>query len=50
MFPSFLLHEVQTKKDNNLRISLAFNTFISGTLGGSTTKLKLTKDKIYKCT
>ena len=35
MFPSSTTHQVQTKKGNNTRISLAFNTFYKGDLGGS---------------
>ena len=33
LFPSSLYHSVHTKHESNERISLAFNTFISGTLG-----------------
>ena len=33
VFPSTVIHSVQNKTNNNLRISLAFNTFIKGTLG-----------------
>ena len=33
MFPSSTTHQVDTKKGNNTRISLAFNTFYRGTLG-----------------
>lgn len=33
LFPSTTPHSVKTKKDNNERISLAFNTYIKGTLG-----------------
>ena len=33
MFPSSLTHQVDTKKGNNTRISLAFNTFYKGTIG-----------------
>lgn len=33
MFPSSTTHEVITKKGNNTRISLAFNTFYKGTIG-----------------
>ena len=32
-FPSYLNHSVETKQDNNLRISLAFNTFVKGSIG-----------------
>lgn len=43
MFPSSLSHDVKIKKGNNLRISLAFNTFVKGILGleKSLTELKL---------
>jgi len=33
VFPSTSIHAVQDKKGDSLRISLAFNTFIKGTLG-----------------
>jgi len=33
LFPSELTHSVDIKKQNNTRISLAFNTFVKGTLG-----------------
>jgi uncharacterized protein (TIGR02466 family) len=33
LFPSSLMHMVETKKGDNTRISLAFNTFIKGNLG-----------------
>ena len=33
MFPSSTTHQVETKQGNNTRISLAFNTFISGLIG-----------------
>ena len=33
LFPSSLTHMVETKQGNNTRISLAFNTFIKGTVG-----------------
>jgi len=33
MFPSSTPHQVETKKGNNTRISLAFNTFYKGTIG-----------------
>ena len=33
MFPSSTNHQVDSKKGNNTRISLAFNTFFKGTLG-----------------
>lgn len=33
LFPSDLQHYVQTKSDNNERISLAFNIFLKGTIG-----------------
>jgi uncharacterized protein (TIGR02466 family) len=33
MFPSSLIHMVETKQGDNTRISLAFNVFIKGTIG-----------------
>jgi uncharacterized protein (TIGR02466 family) len=33
LFPSWLNHMVETKKGDNTRISLAFNTFIKGDIG-----------------
>jgi uncharacterized protein (TIGR02466 family) len=33
MFPSSLVHMVETKEGTNTRISLAFNVFIKGTIG-----------------
>lgn len=43
IFPSNLPHLVQTKQSDNIRISLAFNTFFDGTIGEnkSLTELKL---------
>tara|TARA_R100000353_G_scaffold161617_1_gene121587 strand:- start:2084 stop:2767 length:684 start_codon:yes stop_codon:yes gene_type:complete len=43
LFPSHLNHEVENKKGNNLRISLAFNVFIKGKIGQkfNLTELKL---------
>ena len=43
LFPSTVPHSVKVKKDNEERISLAFNTYIKGTLGDtkSLTELKL---------
>jgi len=35
MFPSSTTHQVDTKKGNNTRISLAFNTFYKGTIGSN---------------
>ena len=40
IFPSHLHHMVSPKQGDNLRISLAFNSFIKGTLG---TKNELTE-------
>ena len=34
LFPSSLTHGVDIKKGDNTRISLAFNTFVKGTIGG----------------
>ena len=36
MFPSSATHQVETKKGNNTRISLAFNTFYKGSVGSNT--------------
>jgi len=33
LFPSSLTHSVETKKGNNIRTSLAFNSFIKGNIG-----------------
>ena len=33
LFPSSLIHGVEKKKCNNIRISLSFNVFIKGTIG-----------------
>lgn len=33
LFPSNLTHMVQTKEDDNTRISIAFNTFVKGYIG-----------------
>ena len=33
LFPSSLIHGVQKKKGNNIRISLSFNVFFKGTIG-----------------
>jgi uncharacterized protein (TIGR02466 family) len=35
LFPSYLNHSVETKEDNDIRISLAFNTFLKGSLGNN---------------
>ena len=35
LFPSCLAHMVETKKGDNTRISLAFNTFIKGKIGNN---------------
>jgi uncharacterized protein (TIGR02466 family) len=35
LFPSSLTHMVETKQGTNTRISLAFNTFIKGTVGNN---------------
>jgi uncharacterized protein (TIGR02466 family) len=35
MFPSSLTHMVENKKGTNTRISLAFNVFVKGTIGGN---------------
>ena len=43
LFPSSLIHMVETKKGNNTRTSLAFNVFVKGMLGSTKnlTELKL---------
>ena len=43
LFPSYLDHAVDVKKGNNVRISLAFNTFVKGIIGldKALTELKL---------
>ena len=41
MFPSSLNHGVDIKKENNIRISLSFNTFYKGVLGSDTALNKL---------
>lgn len=41
MFPSSTVHEVETKKGNNTRISLSFNTFYKGTIGSNNTLTEL---------
>jgi len=33
LFPSSLIHGVEKKKDNSIRISLSFNVFFKGTIG-----------------
>ena len=41
LFPSHLKHEVFVKQGDNIRISLSFNVFFKGNLGGLLTELKL---------
>ena len=41
MFPSSTTHQVDTKKGNNTRVSLAFNTFYKGTLGSNSNLTEL---------
>tara|TARA_R100001591_G_C4297600_1_gene169453 strand:- start:172 stop:804 length:633 start_codon:yes stop_codon:yes gene_type:complete len=41
MFPSSTTHQVDIKKGNNTRISLAFNTFYKGTIGSNTSLSEL---------
>jgi uncharacterized protein (TIGR02466 family) len=41
MFPSSTTHQVETKKGNNTRISLAFNTFYKGSVGSDTSLTEL---------
>ena len=35
IFPSSTIHQVETKKGDNTRISLAFNTFYKGEIGSN---------------
>ena len=41
MFPSSTTHQVDTKKGDNTRVSLAFNTFYKGTIGGNSNLTEL---------
>jgi len=41
LFPSSTTHQVDTKKGNNTRISLAFNTFYKGTIGSNSNLTEL---------
>ena len=41
LFPSYIQHEVFVKQDDNIRISLSFNVFLKGNIGGLLTELKL---------
>jgi len=41
LFPSTLIHKVNNKIGDNLRISLSFNTFVKGTIGKNLGKLSL---------
>ena len=41
MFPSSTIHQVETKKGTNTRISLAFNTFYKGTIGSNSNLTEL---------
>ena len=41
MFPSSTTHQVDKKKGNNTRISLAFNTFYKGTIGSNSNLTEL---------
>jgi len=41
LFPSYLYHCVGTNKNNNDRISIAFNAIPKGEIGGSTQKLNI---------
>tara|TARA_Y100000114_G_scaffold33722_1_gene29104 strand:- start:50 stop:661 length:612 start_codon:yes stop_codon:yes gene_type:complete len=41
LFPSNLYHSVKINKNDYTRISLAFNTFLRGTIGGGLGELKL---------
>tara|TARA_R100001440_G_scaffold4207_1_gene9726 strand:- start:330 stop:950 length:621 start_codon:yes stop_codon:yes gene_type:complete len=41
MFPSSTTHQVDIKKGSNTRVSLAFNTFLKGTIGSNNTLTEL---------
>ena len=41
LFPSSLVHGVEKKKGNNIRISLSFNVFFKGTVGNKTNLTEL---------
>jgi uncharacterized protein (TIGR02466 family) len=41
MFPSSTTHQVDTKKGNNTRVSLAFNTFYKGAVGSNSNLTEL---------
>ena len=41
MFPSSTTHQVDTKKGNNTRVSLAFNTFYKGAIGSNSSLTEL---------
>ena len=41
MFPSNIHHAVKINRNHYTRISLAFNTFLKGTIGGGLGELKL---------
>ena len=41
MFPSYIDHQVDLKKGSHTRISLSFNTFFKGTIGGNDNLNKL---------
>ena len=41
MFPSSTIHQVETKKGKNTRISLAFNTFYKGMIGSNSALTEL---------
>ena len=41
LFPSSLVHGVEKKKGNNIRISLSFNVFFKGTIGNKTNLTEL---------
>jgi len=41
MFPSSTTHQVDTKKGNNTRVSLAFNTFYKGAVGSNSSLTEL---------
>jgi hypothetical protein len=44
MFPSSLTHHVESVVADNVRVSLAFNSFIKGTFGNSQALTELKND------
>ena len=48
LFPSNLYHSVKINKNDYTRISLAFNTFLRGTIGGHEYDVKVWMNTIKK--